>query len=60
MGDLMLMSRKEYESLLVLRKYKEYTPTLAEKRALKRAELNLKKGKTLSYDEFATKLGFKN
>jgi len=56
----MLMSRKEYESLLVLRKYKEYTPTLAEKRALKRAELNLKKGKTLSYDEFATKLGFKN
>jgi hypothetical protein len=60
MGDLMLVPRKEYESLLVWRKYKEYTPTLAEKRALRKAELNLKKGRTLSYDEFAAKLGFKN
>ena len=60
MGDLVLVPRKEYESLLILRKYKEYTPTPAEKRALRRAELSLKKGKTLSYDELTTKLGFTN
>ncbi len=60
MGDLMLVSRKEYESFLEFKKVKEYTPTLADKRALRKAELNFKKGKSLSYDEFATKLGFKN
>ena len=58
LGDLVLVPKKEYESFLEFKKIKEFTPTLAEKRALKRAEINLKRGKTLSYDEFATKLGF--
>jgi len=58
MGDLMLVPRKEYESLLVLRKYKEYTPTLAEKRALKRARLNREKGNYLTIDELRKKLDF--
>ncbi len=60
MGDLVLVPRKEYESFLEFKKIREYPPTLAQKRALKRAELNLKKGKSLSYDEFAAKLGFKD
>ena len=60
MGDLVLVPRKEYESFLEFKKIKEFTPTVAQKRALMRAERNYKKGKSLSYDEFATKLGFKN
>lgn len=60
MGDLVLVPRKEYESFLEFKKIKEFTPTLAERKALKRAELNFKKGKTLSYNEFATRLGFTN
>ena len=60
MGDLVLVPRKEYESFLKFKKIKEFNPTMAQKRALIRAEANLKKGKSLSYDEFATKLGFKN
>lgn len=60
MGDLMLVPRREYESFLEFKRIKEYTPTIAERRALKRAELNLKRGKTLSYDELVRKLGVKN
>ena len=60
MGDLVLVPRKEYESFLQFKKIKEYTPTLLEKQALKRAQLNFKKGKTLSFDEFSKKLGFAN
>ncbi len=60
MGDLVLVPRKEYESFLEFKKIREYIPTKAQKRALVKAELNFKKGKSLSYDEFATKLGFKN
>lgn len=60
MGDLVLVPRKEYESFLEFKKIKEFTPTVAERRALRRAELNLKKGKTLSYDELVRKLGVKN
>ena len=60
MGDLVLVPRKEYESFLEFKKIREYTPTLAQKKALIKAELNFRKGKSLSYDEFAAKLGFKN
>ena len=59
-GDLIIIPRKEYESLLEFKKAKEFIPTPAQKRALIRAEINLKKGKTLSYNEFAKKLGFTN
>jgi len=56
--DLVVIPRKEYEALLALKKIKEFTPTTAQKRALAEAENNLKKGKTLSYDELVEKLGF--
>ncbi len=49
MGDLVLVPRKEYESFLELKKIREFTPTLAQKKALIKAELNFKKGKSLSY-----------
>jgi Arc/MetJ-type ribon-helix-helix transcriptional regulator len=38
----------------------EFTPTLAQKRALVRAERNFKNGKTLSYDELVQSMGFGN
>lgn len=58
--DLIVISRKEYEALLGLKKFKEFKPTLAPKRALLKAEVNFKKGKTLSYHELVKKLGFTN
>jgi hypothetical protein len=59
-GDLVIVQRREYEDLLDFRKTKEFTPTSAQKKALARAEANLKQGRTLSYHEVARKLGFAN
>lgn len=56
--ELVLVPRKEYEALLELKKTKEFTPTISQKKALKKAEDNLKKRKTLSYHELAQKLEF--
>lgn len=58
--DLVIIPRKEYEALLELKKVKEFTPTLSQKKALLRAEENLKKGKSLTYNELVRKLGFKS
>ena len=58
--DLVVLPRQEYEALLKLKKVKEFTPTAAQKKALQRAELNLHKGKTLSYNALVKKLGFTN
>ena len=58
--DLVVLPRREYEALLQLKKFKEFNPTAAQKRALQQAETNLRKGKTLSYHELAKKLGFAN
>lgn len=56
--DLVVIPRKEYEALMELRKVIEFKPTGTQKKALVRAEQNLKKGRTLSYHELAKKLGF--
>ena len=58
--DLVVIPRKEYEFLLELKTVKEFAPTVIQKKALVRAEANLKKGKTLSYNELVRKLGFTN
>lgn len=58
--DLVVIPRKEYEALLVSRNFKEFLPTLAQKKALSRTESNFRKGKTLSYHALAKKLGFAN
>ena len=56
--DLVVIPRKEYEALLVFKKFKEFTPTLAQRKALLKAEDNFRKGKTLSYYGLVKKLGF--
>ena len=58
--DLVILPRREYESLLYLKRTHEFEPTLTQKKALAHAEKNLKSGKTLSFDELASKLGFAN
>ncbi|MEK7193499.1 MAG: hypothetical protein AAB652_01790 [Patescibacteria group bacterium] len=57
-GDLVVIPRKDYEALLELKRLKEFSPTVAQKKALVRAEQNFRKGKTLAYHELAKKLGF--
>lgn len=57
-GDLVVIPRKEYEELLSLKKIREFRPTAAQEKALRRAETNMRNGKTLSYDELGKKLGF--
>ena len=55
--DLVVIPKKEYEALLILKKYKEFKATSAERKALTQAENNFKKGRTLSYHELVQKLG---
>jgi len=58
--DLILISRKEYEALLEFKRFKEFNLTVSQKKALTKAELNFKKGKTLTYHELVKKLGSSN
>lgn len=57
-GNLVVIPRKEYEALLELKKYKEFSPTATQKKALLRAEQNFRKEKTISYHDLVKKLGF--
>lgn len=57
-GDLVVIPRREYEALLELKKFKEFSPSAAQKEALARAERNFQKGRALSYHELVRKLGF--
>ncbi|MEK7503030.1 MAG: hypothetical protein AAB556_01135 [Patescibacteria group bacterium] len=59
-GDLVVLPKKEYESLVEFKAIKEFTPTNAQKKALIRAEENLKKGKTMSFHDLSRKLGLGN
>lgn len=56
--ELVAISRREYEEFLEMKKIKEFVPTPAQRRSLRRAENNLKLGKTLSLNELASRLGF--
>lgn len=58
--DLVVLPRKDYEALLGLKKMREFAPTAAQKKALVKAEQNLKQGRTFSYNELVRKLGFRN
>ena len=63
-GKLVTVPRKEYEEFSNWRKFmgsfKTFTPTSAEKRALKKAREDYKKGKYLTIDELKHKLGIKS
>ncbi len=56
--DLIVIPRREYEALLEFKKFKEFRPTPAQKKALTQAESNFRRGKTLSYYGLVKKLGF--
>lgn len=58
--DLVILPRKEYEALIMLKQFKEFVPTAMLKKALVVAEKNFNSGKTLSYDGLVKKLGFRN
>lgn len=60
MGDLMLVSKKEYESFLDFKRIKEFTPTPEERKALRKSRLNRKNGNYLTLNEFKNKLGLTN
>lgn len=59
-GDLVVVPRSEYETLLRQWIFREFTPTAAQKRSLKRAMREYRAGKTLSYDALVRKLGLAN
>ena len=58
-GDLVVIPRAEYEALRGARKIKEFTPTAAQRKALRQAERDYRLGRTLSYHELAKKLGIR-
>lgn len=58
--DLVIVPRKEYETLLNLKTFKTFTATPRIKRTLRRAEKNLKLGKTLTLNELKRKLEITN
>jgi len=58
--DLIIIPRRDYEVLLALKKFKEFTLTATQKKALVKAEFNFQKRKTLSYNKLVNKLGFTN
>ena len=63
-NDLIIIPRKEYEELVVWREviksFKNFTPTFAQKRDLKKARGEYKKGKYLTINELKCKLGIKS
>lgn len=56
-GELVVIPRSEYEALREGKKIREFAPSSSQKKALVRAERNLRLGKTFSYHELASKLG---
>ena len=50
------MPRKKYETLLVFKRWKKFSPTVQQKRALAKAEKNLQQKKTLSYHALVKEL----
>ena len=57
-GDLVVITRKEYEGFLALQGIKEYQPTASEKRELALARKSRKAGNFLTLDELKQKLDF--
>lgn len=62
--ELIVIPRKEYEEFAkwreVIKTFKTFTPTAAQKRALKMARQDYKKGKYITFDELKHRLGIKN
>lgn len=58
--DLVIISKKEYDELAQLKKVYEFAPTIGQKRALKTARSNRRKGKVLTLNELKRKLVSRN
>ncbi len=67
--DLVVLPRQEYEAMMEAssrvahvprRQIREFTPTTAQKRALREAKKEYRRGETLSYDQLVKKLGLTN
>lgn len=59
--DLVVLPRKEYERFLDWQEnIRMFKPTPAQKRALKKAREDYKKGNFITIDELGRKLGFKS
>lgn len=54
--ELVVIAKSEYEALEQLKKVYEFAPTSDQKKALKLARQNRKKGKVLTFDELKRKL----
>lgn len=63
-GDLIIIPRKEYEELVgwkeMMKTFKTFTPTAAEKTSLKKARRDHKGGKYISFNELKRRLGTEN
>lgn len=58
--ELVVIPRREYDDLQALKKIREFTPTLAQKRALVKGKRNRARGNFLTINELGCKLGFTN
>ena len=58
--ELVVIPRREYDELRELKQIREFTPTPAQKRALKRGRKNHALGNFLTIDELGRKLGIAN
>ncbi len=54
--ELVIISKREYEALSQLKKVYEFAPTTSQKRALRVARGNRRKGNVLTLDELKRKL----
>ena len=63
-GDLVLIPRKEYEEILewreVIKSFKLFIPTAAQKKDLRKARQDYKKGRYLTINELKRKLEIKD
>ncbi len=57
-AELVVLSKKDYEKLLIQRIIPEYQPTMTEKKAPAAARKNRSAGKFLTLNELKQKLGF--
>jgi hypothetical protein len=55
--DLVILPKREYDELRARTPVCDFVPTVTQKRALARAENNFRRGRTLTYDQFAEALG---
>lgn len=55
--ELVIIPKKEYESLVELKKIYEFQPTAAQKKALSNARRNRRSGKVLTFSELKHNLG---